>query len=385
MTIPETPRYVLDVENNLFKAENDVNKVIPTTRNALQSDRDEAEARNTHSRVHPRRNNNALGGDDGPIGQGSGAYQKGSSTSAAGGYNSLFSLSVSSNSIGYFMSTIKQLQEELEEWRMALPISIRPGEQFRAHALPGPLSTTIALQVHLLYYNLVLSLCRASLQINTGAPREDSAKPTRHAESKKMLVKASCAILELTPYIDVAPYTPVWVLAGVPLSGLFVLFDLVIHNPTHPETSTNLALLEVASGHFSRVEYASGGTLPGSLVSDFAHIAREYVRDVHLRETGQGNRIRWSNTLMNQPSLHAPVMMSSPSGVTTEVQAANTSVAADALFFPISDDPYYMPEGLLMGTDVMDLFGSVMPTSAPPGGANEMPDMWIQGLPNNQM
>jgi PHS family inorganic phosphate transporter-like MFS transporter len=96
MTIPETPRYVLDVENNLYKAENDVNRVIPT-RNALQSDRDEVDARNTHSRVHPRRNNNALGGgdDNGPLslGQGSGAYQKNSSGGAAGGYNSLFSAS----------------------------------------------------------------------------------------------------------------------------------------------------------------------------------------------------------------------------------------------------------------------------------------------------
>jgi hypothetical protein len=77
-------------------------------------------------------------------------------------------------------------------------------------------------------------------------------------------------------------------------------------------------------------------------------------------------------------------MMSSSSGVPTEVQAANTSVAADALFFPISDDPYYMPEGLLMGTDVMDLFGSVMPASEPSGGMNEMPDVWMQGLPNTQ-
>ncbi|KAG0268956.1 Inorganic phosphate transporter pho84 [Linnemannia exigua] len=102
MTIPETPRYVLDVENNLYKAENDVNRVIPT-RNALQSDRDEIEARNSNSRVNPRRNNNALGGDDGPTGSGSG-YQKGGSgaggaggAGAGGGYNSLFSTSSREN------------------------------------------------------------------------------------------------------------------------------------------------------------------------------------------------------------------------------------------------------------------------------------------------
>ncbi|KAI1300406.1 Inorganic phosphate transporter pho84 [Mortierella claussenii] len=39
LTIPETPRFVLDVEHNLNKAEHDVHTVLKT-RNALQSDRD---------------------------------------------------------------------------------------------------------------------------------------------------------------------------------------------------------------------------------------------------------------------------------------------------------------------------------------------------------
>lgn len=69
-------------------------------------------------------------------------------------------------------------------------------------------------------------------------------------------------------------------LGVIPLSALFILFDFVVHNPTHPETGTNLALLDVAAGYFSRLEYATGGSLPSSLLSDFSHIARQYVRDV---------------------------------------------------------------------------------------------------------
>ncbi|KAK3813086.1 MAG: phosphate transporter [Benniella sp.] len=60
MTIPETPRYVLDVENNLIKAERDVATVLKT-RNALQSDRDVIEDRQVpFNMVSPR--NNALTG-----------------------------------------------------------------------------------------------------------------------------------------------------------------------------------------------------------------------------------------------------------------------------------------------------------------------------------
>lgn len=61
------------------------------------------------------------------------------------------------------------------------------------------------------------------------------------------------------------------------MASLMVVFDVVISYPKHPETNTNLALLDVAGGHFSRIEYASAGWLPGSLLTQFSQIAREYV------------------------------------------------------------------------------------------------------------
>ena len=69
------------------------------------------------------------------------------------------------------------------------------------------------------------------------------------------------------------------VLGSMPLSALFILFDFVVHNPSHPETKSNLSLLGVAAGYFCRLEYASAGSLPSSLLSDFTHIARQYVQD----------------------------------------------------------------------------------------------------------
>ena len=64
---------------------------------------------------------------------------------------------------------------------------------------------------------------------------------------------------------------------------MFVLFDMVIHNPTHPETESDLALLDTLSGYFSRYDYATGGSVPCSLFSGFAHIANQFVRDQESR------------------------------------------------------------------------------------------------------
>jgi hypothetical protein len=87
------------------------------------------------------------------------------------------------------------------------------------------------------------------------------------------------------------------------MSALFILFDLVVHNPTHPETNNNLALLDVASGHFGRLEYISGGILPGSLVSEFAHIAREYVRDVQRGGINRNDNGTQSNSMTSSVPL----------------------------------------------------------------------------------
>lgn len=220
------------------------------------------------------------------------------------------------------------------------------------------------------------------------------------------------------------------VLALMPLSALFIIFDLVVHNPTHPETNNNLALLDVASGHFSRVEYESRGTLPGSLVAEFAHIAREYVRDVQLGERGRNNDSNHQpgngttssksntgvNDAPNQAQFPSPVLSQTqsqsqgqlpnnvssaavasqtattrqaPVSLMTSLQQcayhqtfggsqpqqaqqysssgtlmnANDGTGTESLFFPLVDDPSYMPEEelQLLGMDVMDLFDAVNP------------------------
>jgi hypothetical protein len=61
----------------------------------------------------------------------------------------------------------------------------------------------------------------------------------------------------------------------------------VVHNPRHAETRDNLSLLEVAAGHFSLQEYKTKGVMPSSLVGEFAHIARQYVRDVEVKAQAQ--------------------------------------------------------------------------------------------------
>ncbi|EXJ89901.1 hypothetical protein A1O3_02968 [Capronia epimyces CBS 606.96] len=226
-------------------------------------------------------------------------------------YTSLFSIGVTGNSREYFSATIDQLHAELEQWRLSIPAALRPGTAFwlpeRSSTMslsepvsghthththtPLTLMTPVALWTHYLYHSVLLALARATLHLDgrpsPGEAEAGASDPNRLLKSKQAIMNASRSILELTRFIDVEPYTPVWVLVGIPVAALFILFDLIIHNPKHPETGSNLALLHVASGHFSRIEYASCGGLPGSMISEFAFIANEYVKTVQLSSASE--------------------------------------------------------------------------------------------------
>lgn len=79
---------------------------------------------------------------------------------------------------------------------------------------------------------------------------------------------------------------------------------MIVHHPHQNETASNLALLDIAAGHFSRLEYRSGGTLPGSLISEFSHIARHYVNEAKSYDASQLRQ----QPPVTVPALHSPAL-----------------------------------------------------------------------------
>ncbi|KAL2848369.1 hypothetical protein BJY01DRAFT_211920 [Aspergillus pseudoustus] len=292
---------------------------------------------------------------------------------------------------------VRYLQSELEAWRYSIPPRFRPGEPLRPRMLHEPHSVSIALRAHYYYHYAHMTLTWTLLHCES-----DGLDATQGMELKTELMQIARSVLELTSYIEISPATPVWILALMPLTALMILFDLVIHNPSHPETSLNLALLDIASGHFSRIEYSSSGALPGSLISEFAHLARQYIsdirhntgrqhayrstarnRDLHLsqpRVAGLSFSSSMSNAQPNPPSSqtvtedkplsdpalqqdavqHHQLELSTISGSVTEIEGSLPGITAmaetqDPLFFPQVNTT--MDDLEFLGVDLMGLFG----------------------------
>ncbi|KAF1965176.1 hypothetical protein BU23DRAFT_628829 [Bimuria novae-zelandiae CBS 107.79] len=151
-------------------------------------------------------------------------------------YASLHSVSVRARSVYYFKSTINHLKNELENWRKSIPALYRPTSPIRGHDFQLAQRMSMCVRLHYGYHNIMLHLNRANLQLQ---------HPDDNPED---------IISDIMPHYGILNLSRI--LVAVPLAAFFVRFDLVVDNPTHPATSSNLALLDVGAGHFSRIEYA---------------------------------------------------------------------------------------------------------------------------------
>ncbi|KAJ5701888.1 hypothetical protein N7488_009436 [Penicillium malachiteum] len=278
---------------------------------------------------------------------------------------------------------VQGLLAELESWRLSIPERFRAGEPFRSRLMREPLAQTIALMTHYLYLNASLTLSWTLLHLSAA-----KLETRQQVDLKRELMRTSRSVLELTKFIDVSPSTPVWMLAVLPLSCLMILFDIVVHNPNHPEASLSLALLDIAGGHFSRLEFASKGTLPGSLIAQFAHLARQYV----FEQRENKNKTRINKPTDSDPCARQPDAEAEPPGssstntlpmpdipitgtnqpidplpeLSRDLLALDPATALwdsspigsnDQLFIPLIDDPSYRIEDFeILGIDLKDLF-----------------------------
>ncbi|KAF9885321.1 hypothetical protein FE257_013038 [Aspergillus nanangensis] len=188
-------------------------------------------------------------------------------------YDRLFSVSAALSPSHIYLKHATSILVELEDWKDTLPERFRPGSAIKLHLFNNPVSLTLAVKIRLWYHNLQIAIARLVLHISNGQPI------AQQSESKWMLMCAARSIVELTHFMTIEPFTPCWVVLHMPMVAAFILFDLVIHNPSHRETPPNLTYLDVASGFFARMQMTQGADRDiSSLMVHLNRMAREHVQ-----------------------------------------------------------------------------------------------------------
>lgn len=166
-------------------------------------------------------------------------------------------------------------------------------------------------------------------------------------------------------------------LGTIPGSAMFILFDFVIHNPTHVEAESNLRLLDTAAGYFGRLQYATGGSFPSMTMSGFAHIATDYVRRFRIENstpTSESELKPRNNQVPTNVTAPTPLfdnsLASFPNMTNIEFSAAQAAgplyatqpeVSPEPLFYPIADGESMINDDLLAGINFTNFFDSVIP------------------------
>jgi hypothetical protein len=116
-------------------------------------------------------------------------------------YQMLFSVSATLKSAEQYFVAIDSVKGDMDRWRNTIPVKYRPGMPFN---VGNTWSTFMFLRIHYVYHSLIISLCRLELHI---ASEQQSP---RIARTTKLLMDAARTCIQLTTYIDLKPYTPLW-------------------------------------------------------------------------------------------------------------------------------------------------------------------------------
>ncbi|KAJ5081820.1 transcriptional regulator family: Fungal Specific TF [Penicillium alfredii] len=185
-------------------------------------------------------------------------------------HRTLYSVSALKKSDAELLKGIRELDDQLEEWRLSVPPSWRPTMSFSPET-PDPNMSMHSVMLRLNYYlcqtiiHQASGRCKAWFQSQTGIITEGISS------SLALSVEASRSSL---CYLEAAERVLVdgvfWTLVFYPMSALLTIFCSILQNPLDPHSREDLDRLRMASKMMDRI---FSRKLPGNEVVQFKLVA----------------------------------------------------------------------------------------------------------------
>ncbi|KAL8785136.1 MAG: hypothetical protein Q9213_003554 [Squamulea squamosa] len=304
-------------------------------------------------------------------------------------YKQLYSTKASKQSDGALLNTIGELDKELEEWKDAIPIDIRPEHEIKAAHPPLVLHIVV---LHFTYYNCLTTIHRMSVhhgywtnRLSNYAIQGLNARPLnpRVFSSAALCVQAARASIHLIKYIPQGDYSCVWLILYFPVSALVTLFANILQNPQDPRARSDVRLMNQVVNFLSllAVSEEQGGVkrMLGVCV-EFERIAK-VVLDKAEKES-HSRRKRKSNKDGDEPvpTLNqAPQKRNAPLTPTSQNQQHSPNTFSPHFSTPDihhqSFDPYLNGFGTGLSQEAMamplDFSGMLSPASGIPPALSE--------------
>ncbi|KAE8373348.1 hypothetical protein BDV26DRAFT_285182 [Aspergillus bertholletiae] len=187
-------------------------------------------------------------------------------------YSALYSFKALKKTDAELLKDIRELDDELERWRMSVPLEWRPTLSF-SHETPDPNVSMHSVMLRLNYHLCMTIIHQASSRCKSWA-KGQGGMMDGVSSSLALSVEASRSTLL---YIEAAEHVLVdgifWTLIFYPMSALLAIFCNILQNPSDPQATKDVRLLRTATGMmervFSRQPFAVAEIVHIKLVAEF--------------------------------------------------------------------------------------------------------------------
>ncbi|KAL2854218.1 hypothetical protein BJX68DRAFT_254139 [Aspergillus pseudodeflectus] len=166
-------------------------------------------------------------------------------------YNALYSFKAMKKSDAEVLKNIRELDDELERWRLSVPPLWRPTLSF-THEAPDPNCAMHSVILRLNYHLCMTIIHQASSRCKSWETQ--TCVMDGVSSSLALSVEASRSTLL---YLEASGHVLVdgvfWALIFYPMSALLAIFCNILQNPAEPQATKDLALLKSATGMLERV------------------------------------------------------------------------------------------------------------------------------------
>ncbi|OAG35327.1 hypothetical protein AYO21_10467 [Fonsecaea monophora] len=192
------------------------------------------------------------------------------------------------------VSNIVALYDDLKRWWAATEVCANPLDIDQLPNVSG-MSTGLELAQHVVlrswYYTSLFSLhraCRVSgfvileKMVADISPEHDM-KLKQIAEDGVAAARSLCLLIQ---QLKIEPQTPTWLILYFPIMGVLTLFINVVSNPAAPTAASDIAIMEIVTGTFGRLEFITQGRLALTRIGELASIARAVVEQDMASQQG---------------------------------------------------------------------------------------------------
>lgn len=189
--------------------------------------------------------------------------------------------------LSQLFETAEKLEQKLRKWHDDIPDCAKLE---RSSEQPGSQCSVTRIQsvaLEFFYHYAICAIHRrfpAQTFWQQTPCSSDQSTSDRIVEKAKKCLEASRSICLLTSHLEVQSYSPSWLLIYYPLSGVITLFTNVVADPLAPTANTDIALMEVVTGLFGKLEFCTSGSMAFTKTAELSRLARKAIKKAKREE-----------------------------------------------------------------------------------------------------